>query len=232
MAMWPASFRRHLGAAPVDRLGPAPGPTACAVQQYRVDEGTMKSPALNTRRLLLRRWTEDDLVPLAAINSDPEVMRYRSAPLSRQESDHLVDEIETCFDNNGFGLWAVERRHDGRLLGFTGLAVSDFDAPFCPAVDIGWTFARNAWGHGYATEAATASLAYAFAELRLPEVVAHTTSLNEPSRAVMRRLGMTHDPADDFDGPWYPAGHPRRRFVLYRINEPEWKLQQSGRAAQ
>lgn len=178
---------------------------------------------LQTTRLRLRRWREGDKAPLAAINSDPEVMRYRAAPLSRQESDAFVDELEAQFDNLGFGLWAVERRRDGLLLGYTGLAVSGFDAPFCPAVDIGWTLARDAWGHGYATEAAIASLNFAFHQLRLAEVVAHTTSVNEPSQRVMRRLGMTHDPADDFDGPWYPVGHPRGRFVLYRIDEPSWR---------
>jgi ribosomal-protein-alanine N-acetyltransferase len=191
----------------------------------------MKSLALHTKRLLLRRWTREDRVPFAAINSDPEVMYYRFAPLNRQESDDLIDEIEACFDKHGFGLWAVERRHDGRLLGFTGLAISDFDAPFCPAIDVGWTLARDVWGHGYATEAATASLDFAFGELELSEVVAHTTRLNEPSQAVMRRLGMAHDPADDFDGPWYPVGHPRRRFVLHRINEPEWRLHQANKTA-
>jgi ribosomal-protein-alanine N-acetyltransferase len=184
----------------------------------------MKPPILRTKRLLLRRWTEEDRVPLAAINSDHDVMRYRFAPLNRQQSDELIDEIETCFDQHGFGLWAVERRQDSQLLGFTGLAISDFGAPFCPAIDIGWTLAKNAWGYGYATEAATASLGFAFGELQLSEVVAHTTSLNASSQAVMRRLGMTHNPIDDFDGPWYPAGHPLRRFVLYRINEPMWRL--------
>ena len=191
----------------------------------------MRSPLLRTERLLLRRWTEADRVPLAAINSDAEVMRYRFAPLSREQSDAMMDEIETCFDQNNFGLWAVERESDGRLLGWTGLAVSNFDAPFCPAIDIGWTLARDAWGYGYATEAATASLDYAFDELELSEVVAHTTSLNGPSQAVMRRLGMTHDPQDDFDGPWYPVGHPRGRFVLYRINELGWRLHQATRFA-
>jgi ribosomal-protein-alanine N-acetyltransferase len=189
----------------------------------------MKSPALHTERLLLRRWTGADRGPLAAINSDPAVMRFRFAPLSRQQSDDMIDEIETCFEENGFGLWALERCSDRRLLGFAGLAVSDFGAPFCPAIDIGWTLAKEAWGHGYATEAATASLAFAFGDLHLSEVVAHTTILNQPSQAVMRRLGMTHDPADDFDGPWYPVGHPRRRFVLYRINESEWRSQQASK---
>jgi ribosomal-protein-alanine N-acetyltransferase len=191
----------------------------------------MKSPTLHTKRLLLRRWTDDDRILLAAINSDHEVMRYRFAPLDRQQSDELIDEIESCFDKHGFGLWAVERRQDGLLLGFTGLAISDFDAPFCPAIDIGWTLAKDAWGRGYATEAATASLDFAFGELHLSEVVAHTTSLNESSQAVMRRLGMTYNPIDDFDGPWYPAGHPFRRFVLYRISEPIWRLHQTRKTA-
>ena len=134
----------------------------------------------------------------------------------------MIDEIEASFDENGFGLWAVERLHDRQLLGFTGFGVSDFDAPFCPAVDIGWTLARDAWGHGYATEGAIAALDFAFEVLQLNEVVAHTTQINERSQAVMGRLGMTHDPNDDFDAPWYQIGHPRRRFVLYRMKAASW----------
>jgi ribosomal-protein-alanine N-acetyltransferase len=182
----------------------------------------VKEPALGTTRLLLRRWTDADRTPLARITADPEVMQYRLAPLTRGESDKLIDESEASFERDGFGLWAVERVEDGRLLGFTGFGTSDFDAPFCPAVDIGWTLARDAWGHGYATEGAVAALGYAFDRLQLDEVVAHTSERNERSRAVMRRLGMTHDPGDDFDAPWYEPGHPRRRFVLYRITPSEW----------
>ena len=88
---------------------------------------------------------------------------------------------------------------------------------------MGWTLARDVWGNCYATEGAVAAVDFAFPQLRLREVVAHTTELNERSRAVMRRLGMTHDPGDDFDAPWYAAGHPRRRFVLYRIKVSEWR---------
>jgi RimJ/RimL family protein N-acetyltransferase len=185
----------------------------------------MRSPALRTKRLLLRRWTDQDRAGFASIMSDPDVMEYRLAPLSRQESDSMIDEQESSFDTRGFGLWAVERAEDGRLLGFTGLATSEFDAPFCPAVDIGWTLARDTWGLGYATEGAGAAMDFAFEVLRLEEVVAHTTSSNERSRAVMRRLGMTHDPDDDFDGPWYEEGHPRRRFVLYRMPVERWRAQ-------
>ncbi len=150
-------------------------------------------------------------------------MRYRFSPLTRDQSDALIDEIETTFDRNGFGLWAVERIEDRRLLGFTGFGTSDFGAPFCPAIDVGWTLARDVWGNGYATEGATAALEFAFDELRLDEVVAHTTEANGPSRAVMHRLGMRHDPSDDFDAPWYEPGHPRRRFVLYRIGAADWR---------
>jgi RimJ/RimL family protein N-acetyltransferase len=182
----------------------------------------MNDPTIRTKRLLLRRWTDHDRKDFAQISADPEVMRYRLAPLSRRESDALIDQIEGSFDQNGFGLWAVERLEDGRLLGFTGFGTSEFDAPFCPAIDIGWTLARNVWGHGYATEGAVAAMDFAFDELKLSEVVAHTTQLNERSQAVMRRLGMTYDPGDDFDAPWYEVGHPRRRFVLYRMKDTDW----------
>jgi RimJ/RimL family protein N-acetyltransferase len=149
-------------------------------------------------------------------------MAHRFAPLTRQQSDALIEQEEANFDRCGFGLWAVERTRDRRLLGFTGLGTSNFGAPFCPAVDIGWQLARDAWGQGYATEGASAVLAFVFRELGLPEVVAHTTRLNHRSRAVMSRLGMTHNARDDFDGPWYPPGHPRRRFVLYRLRAADW----------
>jgi len=191
----------------------------------------VKPPTLRTKRLLLRRWTDQDRPDFAQISADEEVMRYRFAPLTREQSDALIDEIETSFDRNGYGLWAVERIEDRRLLGFTGFGTSDFGAPFCPAIDVGWTLARDVWGHGYATEGATAALEFAFSELRLDEVVAHTTEANEPSRAVMHRLGMTHDPRDDFDAPWYEPGHPRRRFVLYRMQAADWRDKKPKRSA-
>lgn len=183
----------------------------------------VRPPTLRTERLLLRRWTDADREAIAQINADPEVMQFRLAPLSRHESDALIDETEASFDQHGFGLWALERLEDRRLLGFTGFGTSTFNAPFCPAVDIGWTLARAAWGYGYATEGARAALGYAFEQLQLDEVVAHTTESNDRSRAVMVRLGMSHDAQDDFDAPWYQPGHPRRRFVLYRLQDADWR---------
>jgi ribosomal-protein-alanine N-acetyltransferase len=188
----------------------------------------MKPPVLRTERLLLRRWTDDDREAFAQINANPEVMRYRQRPLTRRESDDLIDTIEACFDENGFGQWAVERTADHRLIGFIGLEVANEDMPFRPLVHIGWHLAVDAWHHGYATEGAGAALDFVFDEAGLPEVVAHTTARNQRSQAVMRRLGMTHDPADDFDGPWYPAGHPNRRFVLYRLTAADWRARRAN----
>ena len=169
---------------------------------------------LSTDRLVLRRWTPQDLAPFAALNADPEVMEFFPATLTREESDALVSRIEQRFDEEGFGFWVVE--HEGKFLGFTGLTRPKFEAHFTPAVEVGWRFARPAWGHGFATEAARAALAFGFDTLGLDEIVAMTTVGNQRSRAVMRRLGMAHDPADDFDHPNLP-GHPLERHVLYRL---------------
>jgi RimJ/RimL family protein N-acetyltransferase len=188
----------------------------------RIVRLAMKPPTLQTGRLLLRRWTDDDRDVFAGINADPEVMRYRFKPLTRQASDELIDRIEACFEMHDFGQWAVERIDDRRIIGFVGLEVADDETLFSPPVHIGWNLARDAWGHGYATEAAAAALDYVFGVVGLPEVVAHTTAVNERSRAVMARLGMEHTSDDDFDGPWYPPRHPFRRFVLSRMTAAEW----------
>lgn len=188
----------------------------------------MKSLLLHTKRLVLRRWTEQDRDAFAQINGDPEVMRYRLRTLTRPESDGLMDAIEACFEKNGFGQWAVERADDRRVIGFIGLELAEPDMPFRPLVHVGWHLATDVWRHGYATEGAGAVLDFGFDTLGLSEIVAHTTALNERSRAVMRRLGMTHDPLDDFDAPWYEAGHPNRRFVLYRLPSAVWRARRTN----
>lgn len=178
------------------------------------------SPALRTDRLLLRRWREDDLAPFAALNADPEVMAYFPAPLERDQSDALARWIESQFDVVGFGLWAVEVPGRAPFLGFVGLKRVQFEAHFTPAIEVAWRLARQYWGNGYATEAARAAVAFGFRELRLREIVSFTTATNLRSRSVMERLGMTHDPADDFDHPRLDSGGPRRRNVLYRLEHP------------
>jgi RimJ/RimL family protein N-acetyltransferase len=179
-------------------------------------------PTLITARLRLRRWRKADHEPFAALNADPLVMEYLPARLSRAESDGLIARIEAGFDRNGYGLWALELRSTGRFLGFTGLEVASFEAHFTPAVEVGWRLARSAWGRGYATEAGRASLAFGFEEGGLREIVSCTTVANIRSQAVMKRIGMTRDPTDDFDHPELGEGHDLRRHVLYRADRGGW----------
>ncbi|HWI96207.1 MAG TPA: GNAT family N-acetyltransferase [Solirubrobacterales bacterium] len=184
-------------------------------------EGTGRPwPTLTTPRLELRRWREDDREAFAAINADPAVMEHFPGPLTRRESDELVEKIEAGFEANGFGLWALEVRGTGEFVGFTGLASPGFEVHFTPAVEIGWRLARSAWGHGYATEAARVALGFGFEEDGLDEIVSFTTAANRRSRAVMERIGMNHDPRDDFEHPSLPPGHPQRAHVLYRLKSP------------
>ena len=173
---------------------------------------------LRTERLRLRRWREADRAAFAQMNADPEVMEHFPAPLTRLDSDLLVDRIEAGFDQHGFGLWAIEVVTTGQFVGFTGLSVPGFEAHFTPAVEVGWRLARPAWGRGYATEAARAAIDYGFSRVGLPMIVSFTAAINVRSRAVMDRLSMTRDPADDFDHPNLPLGHRLRRHVLYRIS--------------
>lgn len=169
---------------------------------------------IRTARLVLRRWREDDLAPFAALNADPVVMEHFPAPLPRAESDALVARIEEGFAARGFGLWAVEEA--GVLVGFTGLSVPSAALPCSPCVEVGWRLAAAAWGRGLATEAAAAAVEDA-RRRGVGEVVSFTAATNLRSQRVMQRLGMTRDPAGDFDHPAVPEGSPLRRHVLYRL---------------
>ena len=171
---------------------------------------------IQTARLLLRSWVAADRPAFAEMNADPLVMRYYPSVLSRQESDAVADRIEEHLATRGFGLWAVEIPGVVPFAGYVGLSVPRFEAPFTPCVEVGWRLARAHWGHGYATEAARAALAFGFDELRLEEILSFTVPENAPSRRVMERIGMTHDPGENFEHPGLPVGHPLRLHVLYR----------------
>jgi len=178
---------------------------------------------LTTERLRLRVWTEDDLAPFAALNADPRVMAHFPKCLDRAESDALVGRFRDHVERRGFGWWAVEAPGIAGFVGFVGLSVPSFQAHFTPCVEIGWRLAAAYWGRGYAIEAARATLRFGFDDVGLEEIVSFTVPANLPSRRVMERLGMTRDPADDFEHPNLPAGDPLRRHVLYRLRRADWK---------
>jgi len=170
---------------------------------------------IETDRLVLRPWRDSDLEAFAALNTDPEVMRYFAGVLTRAESDAFVDRARQHCAEHGFCFWAVEAPGVAALIGCVGLAHVRFQAAFTPAVEIGWRLARPYWGMGYATEAARAALRDGFDRVGLREVVAFTARENLPSQRVMQRLGM--QPAPTFEHPNLPQGHPLRPHVLFRI---------------
>jgi RimJ/RimL family protein N-acetyltransferase len=146
------------------------------------------------------------------------VVEFLPGPLTPQQSETLVLRIEQCFEQHGYGLWALELTGGEPLIGFAGLAPADELLPFAPAVELGWRLARPYWGLGLATEAATRAIEFAFGELQLPGLVAYTARRNHRSQRVMQRLRMRRDPAEDFEHPAVPAGDPLAPHVLYRLS--------------
>jgi RimJ/RimL family protein N-acetyltransferase len=169
---------------------------------------------INTDRLVLRDWRDSDLAPWVAMNADPQVREYLGPLLSVEQATAAVWRYQDGLERNGYGLWAVEVRDTGEFIGSIGLDDVDEGMPFT-GVEAGWRLARSAWGHGYATEAALGALRYGFDTLGLPEILAITAVTNLRSQGVMRRIGMTTDPAEDFDHPEVEDSR-LRRHVLYR----------------
>lgn len=186
---------------------------------------------LTTSRLLLRQWRDTDREPWAALGADPVVMEHFPSLLTSAASDEFLDRQRSLLAERGYGLWAVQLRDvaapdPGHFLGFVGLAHPRFTAAFTtpkdPALEVGWRLARDFWGRGYATEAASAALDYAFTSLRREEVVSFTAMTNLRSQRVMQRLGMWHDEGGDFDHPNVADDSPLKRHVLYRISREQW----------
>lgn len=178
---------------------------------------------IETERLILRPWKESDLEPFAALNADPKVREYFPGLLSRQESDESVKKVSDHIERCGWGLWAASLIQTGEFIGFIGLEDVYFTAHFTPAVEIGWRLAFEHWSKGYATEGAKGALEFGFQTLKLDQIVAFTAVDNKRSRHVMEKLGMHHDPKEDFDHPKVPEGDPLRRHVLYKIKATEWQ---------
>ncbi|MGA8576317.1 MAG: GNAT family N-acetyltransferase [Candidatus Cybelea sp.] len=177
-------------------------------------------PSVESARLILRDWRDTDVEEWVRMNADPRIAEFLRGPYSRERSESSAREIRRELANKGYGWWVVEVRGVVPFAGVIVLQEVPSWAPFAPAYEVGWRFGFEHWGHGYATEGAHAALRHAFDRLGWPEVVAFTAAQNLRSRRVMERLGMTYDPAADFDHPKLELGHPVRRHVLYRIRKP------------
>jgi ribosomal-protein-alanine N-acetyltransferase len=180
---------------------------------------------LRTARLVLRPWRPEDRAGFAALNADPVVMEFFPSVLTRAESDALVDRFKAEFAERGFCPWAVEESASGSFIGFVGLHAVPSQLTFAPAIEVGWRLARRSCGHGYAVEAATAAMKYGYESICASEIVSFTSALNLRSRRVMERLGMTREPAEDFEYPGLAVGHPLRPHVLYRLARRAWSAQ-------
>ena len=173
---------------------------------------------LTTPRLVLRPFRDVDRSPFFALNTHPAVVDSLGSAPSRAESDAMIERYGAELAREGWGLWTVEVPGDTTFAGMVGLHRVRPELPCAPAVEIGWRLHPDHWGHGYASEAASASLRFGFEQAGLEEIVAFTTTLNTRSQAVMERIGMVHDPDGDFDHPSVPEGSPLRRHVLYRAS--------------
>lgn len=175
----------------------------------------MKS--ITTSRLILRPLADSDLDSLAELNQDSQVMRYFPSLLSREESQQFLSRVQEKYREEGFSFLACELKSTHEMIGFVGLNQPSFESHFTPCVEIGWRIAKPFWRQGYAFEAAQRMLEVAFNEMHLDEVVAFTVRANQPSRALMEKLGMTHNVQDDFQHPSLPLDHPLSWHVLYRV---------------
>jgi RimJ/RimL family protein N-acetyltransferase len=183
----------------------------------------MTKTHIETDRLVLREWKEDDKKPFARINGDPMIMEFFPRRLTEDDSDRLVDRFQQHFEKHGFGFYAAELKKTGEFMGFAGLQNVEMDVPFKGAVEIAWRLDYEYWGKGYGTEAAEAVLDHAFTKLKLKEIVAYAVYDNSRALKLMEKLGMTRDSKGDFNYPNLPKDHPLGQFVLYRITKKQFE---------
>jgi len=184
--------------------------------------------SIETARLILRPWIEEDRKPFAEMSADPAVMEHLLPLGGHDGANGWIDRHMAHLAEHGFCFWALEEKESGAFAGSVGLVKVGYEAHFTPAVEVGWRLARTFWGKGYAPETALASMRYGFEVLGLTEIVANTATHNTNSRRVMEKLGMDHDAQDDFNHPRMPENHPLRRQVLYRFSQDRWTATMVG----
>ncbi|QDZ07291.1 GNAT family N-acetyltransferase [Sphingomonas panacisoli] len=175
---------------------------------------------IETERLILRGWRDDDVAPFLAMGNDAEVMRYLGPPMTRADAESVRDRMNALLADQGYCFWALERKADGAFLGFCGIKPGPEGTPIAGELEIGWRLRRDAWGHGYAREAAVASLDWAWGNTSTPQVAAMTVLANTQSWGLMERLGMQRDHGAGFDHPAISDDSPLKRHILYRIVRP------------
>ena len=178
---------------------------------------------IKTDRLLLRQWTEQDFPLFAKICADPVVMEFFPKVYSQEESDAFASKTISLIEKKSWGFWAVELIEENKFIGFVGLNESGYLVPVSPCIEIGWRLDKDYWGKGYATEAARASLQFAFEVLQVNEVYSFTSIFNKRSWLMMLRLGMQNT-GDNFDHPMVPQGHVLKEHVLYKISMTGWNI--------
>lgn len=172
---------------------------------------------IETERLILRTWRENDVYFYHQINQDKHVLEFLRFSLTLEQAQEFVGTANRHQDKHGYALWAVELKNTGALMGFIGLNYTDWKSHFTPAVEVGWRLGSQFWGKGYATEGARASLAYGFEHCGLKEIVSFTVPANTRSIRVMEKLGLRRDFDGDFFHPKVESGHKLSHHILYRI---------------
>lgn len=186
-----------------------------------------KSPKMSearyeTSRLILRDWRDEDIPQFAQMNADPLVMEFFEKTFSLEETQQSVQRMRDCAKNYGYTFWAAEQKSDGQFIGCIGIFMSTYESPFTPGVEIGWRLDSPYWGQGYATEGARKALEIGFEKFALQEICAITVPVNRPSRRVMEKLGMSHNPQENFRHPKIPIEHRFSEHVLYRLPKNRW----------
>ena len=179
----------------------------------------MLNAIIETLRLILRQWRQSDAQPYVKLNADPDVMEYFPSIKTPGETLAQIDRISDYIDQKGFGFFAVERKDNRQLIGFTGVCEPGFNAHFTPCIEIGWRLSKENWGQGFATEAALACLDFGFGKLQFSEIYSFTSIHNNRSEKVMQRIGMNK--TGEFDHPLIADGHWLKRHVVYKISSPK-----------
>lgn len=176
---------------------------------------------IETERLIIRPWRDGDRAVYLATCNTETVTANLGGPAKVEEIDAGLGRIRKSQDDNGFCFWALERKADGAFLGYCGLKVTNLPGtPVADDVEIGWRLREDAWSQGYATEAAAAVLAWAWANLPVDRIVSFTIPPNQASQRVMQRIGMRRREDLDFAHPNFPPDHQLSAHVAYAAERP------------